>query len=104
MLDLCGVMFCGLVDPLLSIDIENAVKVHDPTPPFQIIRRLRGHGRSINHIPVQDKNDLTLTNSKDQLNRWKEYFNEMLNVDTTVSDEVLEQIPSPTIDDEELSR
>ncbi|CAF4806298.1 unnamed protein product [Rotaria sp. Silwood1] len=88
----------------LSIEIENAVKVHDPTAAFQIIRRLRGNGSSINHIPVQDKNGLTLTNSKDQLNRWKEYFDEMLNVDTTVSEQVLQQIPSPTVDDEELSR
>ncbi|CAM4800706.1 unnamed protein product [Rotaria magnacalcarata] len=88
----------------LSVDIENAVKVHDPTTAFQIIRRLRGSGQSINHIPVQDKNGLTLTNSKDQLNRWKEYFDEMLNVDTTINEQVLQQIPSPTVDDEELSR
>ncbi|CAF3960540.1 unnamed protein product [Rotaria magnacalcarata] len=88
----------------LSIDIENAVKVHDPTTAFQIIRRLRGSRQSINHIPVQDKNGLTLTNSKDQLNRWKEYFDEMLNVDTTINEQVLQQIPSPTVDDEELSR
>ncbi|CAM4839802.1 unnamed protein product [Rotaria magnacalcarata] len=88
----------------LSIDIENAVKVHNSTTAFQIIRRLRGNGQSINHIPVQDKNGLTLTNSKDQLNRWKEYFDEMLNVDTTINEQVLQQIPSPTVDDEELSR
>ncbi|CAF4582535.1 unnamed protein product, partial [Rotaria magnacalcarata] len=77
---------------------------HDPTTAFQIIRRLRGSRQSINHIPVQDKNGLTLTNSKDQLNRWKEYFDEMLNVDTTINEQVLQQIPSPTVDDEELSR
>ncbi|CAF2214497.1 unnamed protein product [Rotaria magnacalcarata] len=88
----------------LSIDIENAVKVHDPTTAFQIIRRLRGNGQSRNRIPVQDKNGLTLTNSKDQLNRWKEYFDEMLNVDTTINEQVLLQIPNPTVDDEELSR
>ncbi|CAF2946844.1 unnamed protein product [Rotaria sp. Silwood2] len=88
----------------LSIDIENAVKVHDPTSAFQIIRRLRGNGQSIKHIPVQDKNGLTLTNSKDQLNRWKEYFDKMLNVDTTINEQVLQQIPSPTVDDDELSR
>ncbi|CAF3834114.1 unnamed protein product, partial [Rotaria magnacalcarata] len=88
----------------LSIDIENAVKVHDPTTAFQIIRRLRGNGQSITHIPVHDKNGLTLTNSKDQLNRWKEYFDEMLNVDTTINEQILQQIPSPTVDAEELSR
>ncbi|CAF4381649.1 unnamed protein product [Rotaria sp. Silwood2] len=33
----------------------------------------------------------------------KEYFDETLNVDTTLSEEVLQQIPSPTVDDEELS-
>ncbi|CAF3849768.1 unnamed protein product, partial [Rotaria sp. Silwood1] len=66
--------------------------------------RLRGNGQSIKHIPVQDKNGLTLTNSKDQLNRWKEYFDKMLNVDTTINEQVLQQIPSPTVDDEELSR
>ncbi|CAF5059280.1 unnamed protein product, partial [Rotaria magnacalcarata] len=80
----------------LSIDIENAVKVHDPTTAFQIIRRLRGNGQSITHIPVHDTNGLTLTNSKDQLNRWKEYFDEMLNVDTTINEQILQQIPSPT--------
>ncbi|CAF1690713.1 unnamed protein product, partial [Rotaria sp. Silwood1] len=28
----------------------------------------------------------------------------MLNVDTTINEQVLQQIPSPTVDDEELSR
>ncbi|CAF4152005.1 unnamed protein product [Rotaria sordida] len=42
--------------------------------------------------------------NKDQLNRWKEYFDEMLNVNTTISEQILQQIPSPTIDDEELAR
>ncbi|CAF4606469.1 unnamed protein product, partial [Rotaria sp. Silwood2] len=86
------------------MDIENVVKVHDPTAAFQIIRRLRGNGQGIKHIPVQNKNHLILTNSKDQLNRWKEYFDKMLNVDTTINEQVLQQIPSPTFDDDELSR
>ncbi|CAF4675347.1 unnamed protein product, partial [Rotaria sp. Silwood2] len=88
----------------INIGTENVLKVPDPTAAFQIIRRLRGNGQGIKHIPVQNKNHLILTNSKDQLNRWKEYFDKMLNVDTTINEQVLQQIPSPTFDDDELSR
>ena len=52
----------------LSIDMENAVKIQDLATAFQVIRRLRGTGLNTNHQPVQDKNGLTLTNNRDQLN------------------------------------
>ncbi|CAF4980960.1 unnamed protein product, partial [Rotaria magnacalcarata] len=53
----------------ISVDIENAVKNHDPATAFQTIRRLRGNGMNTEHIAIHDKDGNTLTNSEDRLNR-----------------------------------
>ena len=87
----------------LSIDIENVVKIQNLATAFQVIRRLCGTRLNTNYQPVQGKNGLTLTNSKGQLKWWKEYFDQMLNADTTVNENVSQQIPSLKIDDQELS-
>jgi hypothetical protein len=87
----------------LSVDIENAVKDHDPATAFQVIRRLRSNGINTEHIAIHDKDGNTLTNSEDRLNRWREYFDEMLNVNTMVDEQILQQIPKSTLDPKELS-
>jgi hypothetical protein len=87
----------------LSVDIEKAVKDHDPASAFRTIRYLRGNGRNTEHITIYDKNGNTLNNSKDRINRWREYFDEMFNVKTVVNEHILQQISSPSIDHKELS-
>jgi hypothetical protein len=87
----------------ISVDIEKAVKDHDPATAFQIIRRLRGNGMNTEHIAIHDKDGNALTNSEDRLYRWREYFDEMLNVNTVVDEKILQQIPKPRLDQKELS-
>ncbi|CAF5024002.1 unnamed protein product, partial [Rotaria magnacalcarata] len=58
---------------------HHRVKDHDPATAFQTIRRLRGSGMNTEHIAIHDKDGNTLTNSEDRLNRWREYFDEILN-------------------------
>ena len=87
----------------LSADIENAAKNHDPATAFQIIRRLRGSGMNTEHIAIHNKDGNMLTNSEDRLNRWREYFDPMLNVNTVVDEQVLQQIPKALLDQKELS-
>ncbi|CAF4311483.1 unnamed protein product [Rotaria sp. Silwood2] len=87
----------------ISVDIENAVKDHDPATAFQIIRRLRGNNMNTEHIAIHDKDGNTLTNSEDRSNRWREYFDEMLNVHTVVDERILQKIPKPLLDQKDLS-
>ena len=87
-----------------SVDIENAVKDHDPTTAFQIIRRLRGNRVNTEHIAIHDKDGNVLNNNKERLKRWRKYFDEMFNVHTSVDEKTLQQIPTPLIDQKELSR
>ncbi|CAF4163850.1 unnamed protein product [Rotaria sp. Silwood2] len=77
----------------ISVDIENAVKDHYPAAAFQIIRRLCGNGMNTEHIAIHDKDGNTLTNSEDRLNRWREYFDEMFNLNTVVDEQNITKNP-----------
>jgi hypothetical protein len=79
------------------------VKDHDPATAFQIIRRLRGCGVNTEHIAIHEKAGNPLTNSVDRLNRWREYFDEMLNVNTVIDEQILQQISEPLLNQNELS-
>ena len=68
----------------LSLEIENAIKQHDSTTAYAMIRRLRGDRAKIENLPIIDKQENLLTNSKDRLDRWKKYFNDSLNVPSNV--------------------
>ncbi|CAF4477051.1 unnamed protein product, partial [Rotaria sp. Silwood2] len=68
------------------------------------MRRLRGSRSNTEHIAIHDKDGNVLTNSKDRLKRWREYFDEMFNVNTAVNEQTLQQIPTSFIDQQELSR
>ena len=87
----------------LSVDIEKAVKDHDSLTALRIIRRLRGGGVNTEHIAIHNKDGKTLNNSIDRLNRWTEYFDETLNVNTVVDERMLQQIPKPLLNQKELS-
>ena len=47
-------------------------KVYDTT-------RLLSGKRTVQNTPVKDNNGVVLTRTDDQLNRWKEHFQEILN-------------------------
>lgn len=76
-----------------SLDNENAVKDHNPLITCQIIRRLHGNGMNMEHIVIHIKDGNTLTIIEDRLNRWREYFNEMFNVNTVIDEQILLRIP-----------
>ncbi|CAF1042994.1 unnamed protein product, partial [Didymodactylos carnosus] len=88
----------------ISLEIENAVKQNDPATAYALIRRLRGGKNSVECMPIQDKDGNLLTATNDRLERWKEYFCEMLNVHTVVDPRLLEAIPLPSIDPVEEAR
>jgi exonuclease III len=88
----------------LSMEIENAIKQHDPATAYAMIRRLRGGRAKIENLPIFDKQGSLLTNSKDRLNRWKEYYNDLLNVPSIVDQATIQQIPPATITTSEQQR
>ncbi|CAF3715602.1 unnamed protein product [Rotaria socialis] len=88
----------------LSMEIENAIKQHDPATAYAIIRRLRGGRAKIENFPIFDKQGCLLTNSEQRLNRWKDYFNDLLNVPSIVDQTTIQQIPPATITTSEQRR
>ncbi|CAF3297940.1 unnamed protein product, partial [Rotaria sp. Silwood2] len=88
----------------LSMEIENAIKQHDPATAYAMIRRLRGGRAKIENLPIFDKQGCLLTNSKERLNRWKDYFNDLLNVPSIVDQATIAQIPHATITISEQER
>ncbi|CAF3935647.1 unnamed protein product [Rotaria sp. Silwood1] len=88
----------------LSIEIENAIKQHDPATAYAMIRRLRGGRAKIENLPIFDKQGCLLTNSNERLNHWKDYFNDLLSVPSIVDQATIQQIPSATITVSEQER
>ena len=46
---------------------------------YEITNKLCGKLRKSSPVPVKDKNGILLTKSEEQLERWREYFEEVLN-------------------------
>jgi hypothetical protein len=88
----------------ISAEIEAAIKQHDPATAYSMIRRLRGGIQRVENMPIQDKNGKPLLNSSDRLERWKEYFNDLLNVRSVVDQALIDQIQSTSISDQERRR
>ncbi|CAF4559052.1 unnamed protein product [Rotaria sp. Silwood1] len=88
----------------LSIEIENAIQQHDPATAYAMVRRLRGGRAKIENLPIFDKQGCLLTNSNKRLSRWKDYFNDLLNVPSIVDQATIQQIPSATITVSEQER
>ncbi|CAM4833486.1 unnamed protein product [Rotaria magnacalcarata] len=88
----------------LSMEIENAIKQHDLATAYAMIRRLRGERAKIENFPIFDKQGCLLTNSEERLNRWKDYFNDLLNVPSIVNQTTIQQIPPATITTSEQRR
>ncbi|CAF1538999.1 unnamed protein product [Rotaria magnacalcarata] len=78
--------------------IEKSIKSNHPATAFSIIRRLKGGSNRVENMPIEDRNSKLLVNTTDQLERWREYFCELLNVHSTVDPYVINevQITTPT--------
>ena len=77
--------------------IEKSMKNNDPTTAFSIIRRLKGGSKRVDNMPVYDKSSKLLVNSRDILKRWGKYFQETLNVVSSIDQELLDRIHIPTL-------
>ena len=73
-------------------EIEKAIKLNDPATAFGIVWRLRGGSKRVENMPIKDKNGVLLLNSADRLKRWKEYFDDLLNVPSTVDQPLIDNI------------
>ena len=62
----------------MADEAENAVKHGDYRTVYQITNKLCG-AHTTQDIPVKDKEGNTLKTEKEQLIRWAEHFNELLN-------------------------
>ncbi len=76
----------------LKKDIEIAIINHDPATAYTMIRRLKGEKQNVENSSIQDKNGKLFSNSRDKLNRWKEYFSELLNINSVVDPHLIHHI------------
>ena len=88
----------------ISLEIETAIQQHDPATKFATIRRLRGGKQRVENMPLRDKNGTLLVNSSDKIERWKEYFQQLLNVDSVVDQMLIDQIQPAHISVQEARR
>ena len=88
----------------ISLEIETAIQQHDPATAFATIRRLRGGKQRVENMPLRDKNGTLLVNSSDKIERWKEYFQQLLNVDSVVDQTLIDQIQPAHISVQEARR
>ena len=89
---------------LVSKEIELAIKQHDPAIAYAMFRRLRGGKQRIEHMPIFDKNGKLLCNASERLERFREFFNELLNVSSVIDPSVMDKIESATISANEKAR
>ena len=69
-----------------------------------MIRRLRGSKQRIEYMPILDKQDNLLCSASEKLERFKEFFSELLNVNSTIDLSVANAIQPATISSAEKVR
>ena len=62
-----------------------------------MIRRLRGSKQRIEYMPILDKQDILLCSASEKLERFREFFSELLNVNSTTDPSVANAIQTATI-------
>ena len=80
------------------------MKNNGPTTAFSIIRRLKGGSKRVENMPIHDKSGKLLVNSRDTLKRWGEYFQETLNVVSSIDQDLFDRIHIPTLAADEEHR
>jgi hypothetical protein len=83
----------------LILETEQAIKQNNPSSVYAMIRRLRGGRARIEDMPIRNSYGTCLTSSTERLERWKEYFSNILNVPS-----VLATITSSPISSQEDDR
>ena len=81
-------------------DIQQAVNRKDPNHQYQGYRQLRKVFNDGRRPPakVKDKKGKLLGSRPDRVARWQEHFRELLNVDTSVDDSLVEELESVPLD------
>ncbi|CAF1675979.1 unnamed protein product [Rotaria magnacalcarata] len=69
-----------------------------------MIRRLRGGRQSVEDMPIHNKYGTLLLNSNDRLERWKEFYSELLNVNSIIEPTLLDQIKPASLSTMEQHR
>ncbi|CAF0787582.1 unnamed protein product [Rotaria sp. Silwood1] len=85
-------------------EIESSIKLNDPANAFNIIRRLSGKMKRVENMAIKDKHGKLILNSTDQLERWREFFDELLNVSSSVDLQLIDQIKIQSIEKKEEER
>ncbi|CAF4719350.1 unnamed protein product, partial [Rotaria sp. Silwood2] len=88
----------------LSEKIEATIKEHHPTTAYAMIRQLRGGKTRIENMPILDKQGNFLCSAGERLERFKEYFNELLNVKVIIDPTTANTIRPKNISPTEKSR
>ena len=88
----------------ISRKIETAMEQHDPATVYVPIRGLRGGKQRVESMLIHDKNSMLLLNSMDRLERWKQYFQELLNVNRAVDQTLVDEIQPDHISAQEIRR
>ncbi|CAF1528302.1 unnamed protein product, partial [Adineta steineri] len=81
----------------VSEEIEKAIKQHDPSTAYRMIRQLKGGRTNVDNMPIRNKQGDLLSESEDVMVRWSEYFCELLNVHSIIDPLIIQQIPIPSI-------
>ncbi|CAF2803830.1 unnamed protein product, partial [Rotaria sp. Silwood2] len=88
----------------VSEEIEKAIKQHDPSTAYRVIRQLKGGRLNADNMPIQNKQGDLLSNSNDVMLRWREYFCDLLNVHSVIDPHIFQQILVPIISTTEQMR
>ncbi|CAF1313999.1 unnamed protein product [Adineta ricciae] len=85
-----------------SIEIESAIKQHDPATAYAMTRRIKGGRTNIENLPILDLQGKSILNSQERLQRWKDHFSALLNIPSHIDQSILDQIPIPVISYESM--
>ena len=88
----------------LSLEIEQAIERNDLATAYATLRHIRGGRAKIEDMPIFDAHGKLLTNSEERLDRWREYFEGLLNVPSSILPATIASIPVQSMTREESDR
>lgn len=71
----------------LADEAEEAAQKHDMRTLYRKVRELAGGGKNNNNMLLEDKDGRNIVSIDDQRSRWREYFDELLNIPSDVNNE-----------------
>lgn len=85
-------------------EIQDAVRLNEPSTAVGVIRKLIGGSRRVENMSIRNKKEIPLVNSADRLERWKEYFDDLLNVPSSVDQHLIDDIEEQQLTSREEER